>query len=105
MEENAKLARAASADEWRARIESWRASGESGAKWCRSHDVSYQRFSYWRRKFPADKPGAGFPGFVELREAAVSSGVELYVGGVRMHVIGDFDGAAFSKAVRLLRSA
>jgi len=107
MEENAKLARGAAAEEWRVRIESWRASGESGAKWCRSEGVSYQRFVYWRRKFSAaDGSEAKDPGFVELHgDVPDNSGVELEIGGVRLRVNGDFDEAAFSKALRLLRSA
>lgn len=93
-------------DEWRSRIESWRGSGDSGAGWCRANGVSYQSFIYWKRKFSMDMAsGGGATGFVELDSPEPGSGVELDVAGVRIHVRGDFDGAAFVKAVALLRGA
>ncbi len=39
------------AEYWQVQINSWRTSGESQAAFCKAHDLSYHRFTYWRRKF------------------------------------------------------
>jgi len=39
------------AEYWQGQINSWRTSGESQASFCKAHDLSYHRFTYWRRKF------------------------------------------------------
>ena len=36
---------------WQEQINSWRESGQSQQAFCKSHDLSYTRFIYWRRKF------------------------------------------------------
>ena len=38
-------------DYWREHVDSWRQSGQSQQAFCQSHDLSYTRFIYWRRKF------------------------------------------------------
>jgi len=56
----------ARAEYWREQIEAWRASGKSQHAYCRSGDLNYSRFVYWRRKFEeqasreARKPDPGF---------------------------------------------
>ena len=35
---------------WREQIEAWQASGESQQAFCQQHELSYHRFTYWRRK-------------------------------------------------------
>jgi hypothetical protein len=90
--------------EWRKNLDTWEKSGSSVAAWCRSQGIGYQRFMYWKRKLsPAGEIEASGR-FVELADRPVS-GIELEVGGVRIRVHGDFDGVAFVKAVRLLRTA
>jgi hypothetical protein len=45
---------------WQDHINSWRTSGESQASFCKAHNLSYHRFTYWRRKFdgrPAESGG------------------------------------------------
>jgi hypothetical protein len=39
------------AEYWQGQINNWRTSGESQAAFCKAHDLSYHRFTYWRRKF------------------------------------------------------
>ncbi len=36
---------------WQDQVNSWRKSGRSQASFCNAHDLSYHRFTYWRRKF------------------------------------------------------
>ena len=38
---------------WQHHIDHWQASGLSCAAYCRQHDLSYDCFIYWRRKFHA----------------------------------------------------
>lgn len=42
---------------WREQIDAWRASGETQQAFCRQHELSYHRFTYWRRKL-ADREKA-----------------------------------------------
>jgi ribosomal protein L32E len=35
---------------WREQIHVWQVSGESQQAFCRQHELSYHRFTYWRRK-------------------------------------------------------
>jgi hypothetical protein len=37
-------------DHWQEEVDRWQASGQSQRAFCRSHDLSYHRFIYWRRK-------------------------------------------------------
>ena len=39
------------AEYWQGQINSWKTSGKSQASFCKAHDLSYHRFTYWRRKF------------------------------------------------------
>ena len=36
---------------WQGQINRWRESGQSQQAYCKTHDLSYTRFIYWRRKF------------------------------------------------------
>lgn len=38
---------------WRPLIEQWRRSGQAQKAFCREHDLNYDQFVYWRRKFVA----------------------------------------------------
>ncbi|RLA04944.1 MAG: IS66 family insertion sequence hypothetical protein [Gammaproteobacteria bacterium] len=43
------------AEYWQIQINRWRTSGESQSSFCKAHELSYHRFTYWRRKFE-DRP-------------------------------------------------
>ena len=47
------------AEYWQGQINLWRTSGESQMSFCKAHELSYHRFTYWRRKFEDrhDEPG------------------------------------------------
>jgi hypothetical protein len=36
--------------EWSIKVESWRASGQSAAAWCKKRGETYHVFLYWRQK-------------------------------------------------------
>ena len=52
---------------WKRHIEGWRTSGLTRAGYCRQHNLSYDRFIYWSRKFRKESP----PAFIELKVPAV----------------------------------
>jgi len=43
--------REARTDYWQKQIEAWRASGQSQMAYCKTNDLNYSQFVYWRRKF------------------------------------------------------
>lgn len=52
---------------WKQHIEDWRTSGLTRAGYCRQHNLSYDRFIYWNRKFRKEPN----PAFIELKFPAV----------------------------------
>jgi len=36
---------------WQQHIEAWQSSGQTQQDYCKSNELSYHRFGYWRRKF------------------------------------------------------
>jgi hypothetical protein len=36
---------------WQQLIEEWQSSGQTQQAYCKTNDLSYHRFGYWRRKF------------------------------------------------------
>ncbi len=38
-------------NDWQQQVDRWRVSGQSQQAFCKTHDLSYHRFVYWRRKF------------------------------------------------------
>lgn len=69
------------------KISAWRSSGLSMAAWCRKNDESYDRFTYWRRRF---EPKSGQPGrFVEL--SLRPAGLRLICNGLTLQLERGFD--------------
>lgn len=52
---------------WKQCIEDWRSSDSTRAEYCRQHNLSYDRFIYWNRKFRKKSN----PAFIELKFPAV----------------------------------
>ncbi|MFQ5645170.1 MAG: hypothetical protein ACE5FQ_15950 [Thiogranum sp.] len=59
------------AEYWQVQINRWRTSGESQASFCKAHDLSYHRFTYWRRKF--DERHAKSRGFALVKYRSVGT--------------------------------
>ncbi len=53
-------------DYWSRHIQSWQQTGKSQSSYCRTHDLYYHRFTYWRSKLSI--PGKG------ARQAVIRSG-------------------------------
>ena len=65
---------------WQQQIKAWESSGQSQTLFCQSHDLSYHRFGYWRRKF-LERHGDDYhkqaTGFVPVSHQSVSSELAL----------------------------
>ena len=84
----------------RALVEAWRASGLSGAAYCRMHDLRPQRLHYWRERLgypikllsskhaPSASASPPTHGFVQVvvDEAPTTTYVEIVVGGAIVRV-------------------
>jgi len=76
------------AEYWQDQVNSWRTTGRSQASFCEAHDLSYHRFTYWRRKFDeAHTRSGGFalakyhtaqssPLFIALPNGLVVQGID-----------------------------
>ncbi len=51
---------------WQQQIEAWQSSGQTQQAYCKTHELSYHRFGYWRSKFrqpsqeAQNQKGSGF---------------------------------------------
>lgn len=102
----------------RALVEAWRASGLSGAAFCRSRSLRPQRLHYWRERLgypikilrtthlPTTVPSSVVPasGFVQMVVGATPSttDVEIVVGGALIRVQPGFDPALLRAVVSAL---
>jgi hypothetical protein len=103
----------------RALVEAWRASGQSGAAFCRIRGLRPQRLHYWRERLgypikvlraasvptsmPMPAPEAS--GFVQMvvRAPSPTTNVEIMVGGTVIRVQPGFDAAMLRSVVSALR--
>lgn len=44
------------ASHWQQHIEAWQSSGQTQQAYCKTHELSYHRFGYWRHKFRQPSP-------------------------------------------------
>lgn len=65
---------------WQQHIKTWETSGQSQTLYCRTHDLNYHRFGYWRRKFlehHCDDDPKQTSGFVPVSYHPASSELSL----------------------------
>lgn len=102
----------------RALVEAWRASGLSGAAFCRQHNLRAQRLYYWRERLgypikvvgePSCVPVARPPttdGFVQMVVSApmgpLTTHVDIVVGSVVIRVGSGFDADLLRRVVGAL---
>jgi hypothetical protein len=93
-------------EQWKKRIEDWKSSGLSGAAWCRKEGATYCQFLYWKKRLFDDSiQKMDSQSFIEIEDAADTSGVEVMVGEFSIRVSKDFDSATLCKCVHALRGA
>ncbi len=61
------------AEYWQDQINKWRTSGGSQASFCKLQDLSYHRFTYWRRKFDEWHTEPGGFALVKYRSVGTSN--------------------------------
>lgn len=96
---------------WSTHINSWQASRLSQSQYCRSHELKFHQFVYWRRKL-APKPAAAVR-LVQVPTAAVAfaSGCGPRSAALRVALTADlsievspgFDPSTLKQLVRALR--
>ncbi len=61
-------------DYWRQHIQSWQLTDETQSRYCRTHNLNYHRFTYWRRKHKTSGKGTKQAvirsGFVPVKPAS-----------------------------------
>jgi transposase len=65
---------------WQQQIEAWQSSGQTQQAYCKTHELSYHRFGYWRRKFRQRSQKAQRQkgsGFVPVTHSATSQSTGL----------------------------
>ena len=84
------------ANYWLQQIEAWQSSGQTQQAYCKSNNLSYHRFGYWRRKFRQQSQEAQSQkdsGFVPVTHSAISQSVGLSLafpnGLVLRGIVGD----------------
>jgi hypothetical protein len=87
--------------DWSARIAAWRASGKSGAAWCRDNGIGYYQFQYWRDKLRQSKRHVKAGHFVPIKVAATALRIEC--NGIYLHVSSGFDPVLLREVVSALR--
>lgn len=65
---------------WLQQIEAWQSSGQTQLAYCRTNELSYHRFGYWRRKFRQQSQAVQSrkgSGFVPVTPSATSPSAGL----------------------------
>ena len=65
---------------WLQQIEAWQSSGQTQQAYCKSNNLSYHRFGYWRRKFRQQSQEAQSQkdsGFVPVTPSAATQSAGL----------------------------
>jgi hypothetical protein len=89
---------------WRQRILQQQASGLSIIRWCEQNQVSYNTFTYWKRRLWQPVP-INRTAFLEIKEKSPQSGIHLESGGIKVHLEKDFDAATLAKVLGALKEA
>lgn len=88
---------------WEQQLENWRASGLTGAAWCRQKEIAYAVFLYWRKKLESEALTAQSEEFIEIPEAPDEIGLILECQGVMVHLTKGFDAELLQNCLQVLR--
>lgn len=91
---------------WRERIENWKASGKSIAKWCHEQGIPDHRLYYWRRKFSDESTNrlnsTSQTGFSEIIARQPQSDLVIESKGFSIRINEGFDDETLLRCLRLL---
>lgn len=87
-------------EQWAAKISTWRESGLSMAAWCREHDESYYRFTYWRKRLEPKTQTRGR--FIELNWKSASLNLEC--NGFSLQIEAGFDPVLLRDVLAVLKT-
>jgi len=85
---------------WSSRIEAWKASGKSGAAWCREQQISYNTFGYWKQALGQIEKR---PTFVELSEDSQGMGITLECNEITIRLEENYCIASLKSLLELLK--
>ena len=89
--------------QWRERIDAWRASGQKIAEWCRNNQISYDAFIYWRiRLLPKHDNKITKDVFVELPAEQKFSGIHIECRGLQIHLAKEFDLQTLARCIQAI---
>lgn len=90
-------------ERWEARIAEFRASGLSGARWCKEKGLNARQLYYWlaRVKDPSTKPECQ-PKWLEVKIEETVNTLEVKIGKAVIEVRPGFDPELLSRVVRTL---
>lgn len=94
--------------EWEERLERWRASGLSGAEFCRREGIRPWQFYGWKRRIACRVAGSADGGaFVPLSFSRTDPGcgIAVVIGSVRLELAAGFDSTELARAVQALGQA
>lgn len=66
---------------WQQHVAAWEASEQSGAAYCREHDLVYHRFCYWRQKLLSSQRAdpVSSTGFARVLPVSGTAATELRI--------------------------
>jgi hypothetical protein len=93
-------------DKWIARIEDWKNSGLSRTAWCKRENLADHQFYYWKKLLSDEpKPKLDAKSFIELEDHSDSSGIEIALNGIIIHVAKNFHSATLQQCIMTLKGA
>jgi transposase-like protein len=95
--------------EWEAKIDAYKASGQSASAWCVAHNIKPHQLWYWMRKFKATEPTGKTPTkwlSVEVDEQSYEtiSILLVRVGSAEIEVKPGYDPKLLKEVVRTLKA-
>lgn len=88
---------------WKQHLKDWAASGKSQKDYCRTQDLSYYKFQYWKKRFQPKRS----PAFIELQLPKGGKNshhpIRLMIGGrYQIAIERDFDPTALQQLIGVL---
>jgi hypothetical protein len=93
-------------EEWKIKINQWKASKKRITTWCKEQSIPEHRFYYWQRRLKktSQRPLADNSSFVQLVDSQErTSGVELKIQKFSINLSKEFDSVTLKRCLQLLQ--